>query len=54
MAYFGYRKVKPVLGAARDYSACTITNTNFRGNPRVRRLGDRLPGQYLLLPGLAD
>ena len=25
MAYFGYRKVKPVLGAARDYSACTIT-----------------------------
>ena len=27
-AYFGYRKVNPVLQARRDYSACTIQNTN--------------------------
>lgn len=26
--YFGYRKVNPVLQARRDYSACTIQNTN--------------------------
>ena len=24
VGYFGYRKVKPVLGSARDYSSCTI------------------------------
>ncbi|HSQ98514.1 MAG TPA: TonB-dependent receptor plug domain-containing protein, partial [Sphingomicrobium sp.] len=24
VGYFGYRKIKPVLGANRDYSACTI------------------------------
>jgi iron complex outermembrane receptor protein len=27
-AYFGYRKADPVLQARRDYSACTIQNTN--------------------------
>ena len=26
--YFGYRKANPVLQARRDYSACTIQNTN--------------------------
>ncbi len=29
-AYFGYRKVNPVLQANRDYSACTIQNTGAR------------------------
>jgi len=27
MAYFGYRKVKPVLQARRDYSACVLQNS---------------------------
>ena len=27
VAYFGYRKVRPVLQANRDYSACTVQNT---------------------------
>ncbi len=30
MAYAGYRKAQPVLQSNRDYSACTIQNTNAR------------------------
>jgi len=30
-AYFGYRKVKPVLQGNRDYSACTVQNTGGGG-----------------------
>lgn len=30
MAYLGYRKANPVLQSRRDYSACTIQNTNAR------------------------
>ncbi|WP_037499102.1 TonB-dependent receptor domain-containing protein [Sphingomonas jaspsi] len=34
-AYFGYRKVNPVLQSRRDYSACTIQNTGAAlSNPR--------------------
>jgi outer membrane receptor protein involved in Fe transport len=28
MAYFGYRKVNPILQSKRDYSACTVQNAN--------------------------
>jgi iron complex outermembrane receptor protein len=30
VAYFGYRKVRPVLQSNRDYSACTIQNTGAK------------------------
>lgn len=33
MAYFGYRKVKPILQSRRDYSACVLQNTGG-GAPR--------------------
>ncbi len=28
MAYFGYRKVNPILQSKRDYSSCTVQNAN--------------------------
>lgn len=37
VAYFGYRKVKPVLQSNRDYSSCTIQNSSGKatfGNPQ--------------------
>ena len=50
MAYFGYRKVKPVLGAARDYSACTITNSNSSGNPQCGGSATAFPGNIFFFP----
>ena len=44
LAYFGYRKVKAVLGAARDYSACTITNSNASGLPQCGGSATAFPG----------
>jgi hypothetical protein len=52
MAYFGYRKVKPVLGADRDYSACTITNSNGSGNPQCGGSATAFPGNIFLFTTL--
>jgi outer membrane receptor protein involved in Fe transport len=50
MAYFGYRKVHPVLGAARDYSACTITNSNATGRPQCGGSATAFPGNIFFFP----
>ena len=51
IAYFGYRKVKPVLQARRDYSACVIQNSGA-GNPQCGGSATANPGNALIFtPG---
>jgi iron complex outermembrane recepter protein len=51
LAYFGYRKVRPVLQANRDYSACVIQNAGS-GAPRCGGSATAAPGTALLfIPG---
>ena len=47
MAYFGYRKVKPVLQGDRDFSACVIQNTGG-GVPRCGGSATANPGNIFL------
>ena len=47
VAYFGYRKVKPVLQGDRDYSACVIQNTGG-GVPRCGGSATANPGNLFL------
>ena len=46
VAYFGYRKVNPVLGGRRDYSACTLQNTGT-GAPTCGGSATANPGNVL-------
>jgi outer membrane receptor protein involved in Fe transport len=50
VAYFGYRNVKPVLQADRDYSACVLQNTGG-GVPRCGGSATANPGSALLYTG---
>ena len=50
VAYFGYRNVKPVLQADRDFSACTIQN-NGAGNPQCGGSATANPGNVLIFTG---
>ena len=45
MAYFGYRKVNPVLQARRDYSVCALGGT---GNPRCAGSATSAEGNALV------
>jgi outer membrane receptor protein involved in Fe transport len=47
IAYFGYRKIKPVLQARRDYSTCVIQNT-AAGVPRCGGSATAAPGNALI------
>jgi outer membrane receptor protein involved in Fe transport len=47
VAYFGYRKVKPVLQRDRDYSACVIQNTGT-GSPRCGGSATAAPGTAII------
>jgi iron complex outermembrane recepter protein len=47
VAYFGYRHVKPVLQANRDYSACVIQNTGG-GVPRCGGSATANPGTGII------
>ena len=47
VAYFGYRKVNPVLGGRRDYSACTLQNSNATGKPQCGGSATAAPGNPL-------
>ena len=50
VAYFGYRHVKPVLQADRDFSACTIQNSTA-GNPQCGGSATANPGNALIFTG---
>ena len=51
IAYFGYRKVKPVLQGRRDYSACVLQNS-AAGNPQCGGSATANPGNALIFtPG---
>jgi iron complex outermembrane recepter protein len=43
LAYFGYRKIKPVLQGRRDYSACVLQNS-AAGNPQCGGSATANPG----------
>ncbi len=47
VAYFGYRKVDPVLQSSRDYSGCTIQNSGG-GTPRCGGSATANPGTAVL------
>ena len=47
VAYFGYRNVKPVLQADRDFSACVLQNTGA-GVPRCGGSATAAPGTALV------
>jgi len=47
VAYFGYRKVNPILQSERDYSACVIQNTTH-GNPRCGGSATAAPGTAIV------
>ena len=47
IAYFGYRKVKPVLQGRRDYSACVLQNTSG-GVPRCGGSATANPGTAVI------
>jgi iron complex outermembrane receptor protein len=47
VAYFGYRNVKPVLQADRDYSACTIQNSRA-GTPICGGSATAAPGTAII------
>jgi iron complex outermembrane recepter protein len=47
VAYFGYRNVKPVLQADRDYSACTIQNSTA-GTPTCGGSATAAPGTGII------
>ena len=47
VAYFGYRNVKPVLQADRDYSACVLQNTGA-GIPRCGGSATANPGTAVI------
>jgi outer membrane receptor protein involved in Fe transport len=47
LAYFGYRKVKPVLAGNRDFSACVIQNSGS-GVPRCGGSATAAPGTAVL------
>ena len=47
LAYFGYRKVKPVLAGNRDFSACVIQNTRA-GVPQCGGSATAAPGTAVL------
>lgn len=48
MAYVGYRKVKPVQQSRRDYSACTLQNSNSSTNPTCGGSITNPPGSVLV------
>ena len=50
VGYFGYRNVKPVLQADRDYSACVIQNTGG-GVPRCGGSATANPGTAIIFSG---
>jgi outer membrane receptor protein involved in Fe transport len=49
VAYFGYRKVNPVLQGRRDYSACVLQNTTS-GSPRCGGSATANPGTAVIFP----
>jgi outer membrane receptor protein involved in Fe transport len=49
VAYFGYRKVDPILQSSRDYSACALQNTGG-GAPRCGGSATANPGNALWFP----
>ena len=49
VAYFGYRKVDPVLQSSRDYSDCVMQNTGG-GRPRCGGSATANPGNALWFP----
>ncbi|HUQ70356.1 MAG TPA: TonB-dependent receptor, partial [Planctomycetaceae bacterium] len=51
VAYFGYRKVNPILQGSRDYSACVIQNTTA-GTPRCGGSATAYPGNIFLFTQL--
>jgi iron complex outermembrane receptor protein len=52
-AYFGYRKVKPVLQGRRDFSHCTLQNTGG-GVPRCGGSATANPGTAVVFATTAD
>ena len=50
VAYFGYRHVKPVLQANRDFSACTIQNSTA-GSPTCGGSATANPGTAIIFTG---
>ena len=50
VAYFGYRNVKPVMQADRDYSACVLQNTPA-GVPRCGGSATANPGTAIIFSG---
>jgi outer membrane receptor protein involved in Fe transport len=50
LAYFGYRKVKPILQARRDYSACVLQNTGS-GSPRCGGSATSAEGNVIVFDG---
>ena len=52
VGYFGYRKIKPVLGANRDYSSCTIGENRAHTSNSCSGSATAAPGNVLyFLPG---
>jgi outer membrane receptor protein involved in Fe transport len=53
VAYFGYRKVKPVLAANRDFSSCVIQNTRA-GAPTCGGSATAAPGTGVVFATTTD
>ncbi|HZU51246.1 MAG TPA: TonB-dependent receptor [Sphingomicrobium sp.] len=50
VAYFGYRKINPILGANRDYSACTITENSAHNKNSCGGSATADPGNLIVFP----